>query len=561
MAMLQFGGTMCNVVTRFAPRTIWRINSQQLLTLSSSAAPVPDIASIVDKQPKKPVQQQTSTKQSKPKLKSENKLVEAAFAAILNDTKTVADRSSKSSIRKDISEANTIDKLLSIAGNEKISQRDGLNIMSILSEWINAKTITPADFEKDPRFLSLCKQLAGQAEQSTISKPHEHGDLKTVLSLAGDDEAAKLISTLSLAQMTQVLTTLAHKRRRSLPILRSLSYHISRSTEKMNVKECADILFSLAVLNFPDEVLMEKVSSELIIRIPENNGTAVIGSVVTSLGFLRYKNTELLDALCEWILAEPRSLKPQYITSLLLTLATVLHIPFNMTELQKAFIKPLKETDVSASEVWLDVVWATVILGIADPVQVACTLDSVFIQKLTDLQCLTMPRKVKLLNVNAAAKLLIPNYTGPFLNEDLNSHETFINRPKEKQLYVTSVHDTLSNLFASSTCLKINENTGMGFIIDAECYVDDKCNPLPIGQAAKHSNATRLAVISLYYNDFCRGVQECVGLYSLIIRLLQAKGYKVVLVPYTEFNPQDKLVTRVKYLKEKIRLTVQSSST
>lgn len=44
MAMFQFGGIMCNAVARFAPRTIWRINSQQLVAVSSSAVPNPDLA-------------------------------------------------------------------------------------------------------------------------------------------------------------------------------------------------------------------------------------------------------------------------------------------------------------------------------------------------------------------------------------------------------------------------------------------------------------------------------------------------------------------------------------
>lgn len=117
--------------------------------------------------------------------------------------------------------------------------------------------------------------------------------------------------------------------------------------------------------------------------IPKNEGNAVVGSILTSLGFLRYKNTELLDLLCEWIIAKPRSLRPSCVTSLLLTLATVAHIPFNTPELYKTLIEPLRESDMPASEVWLDVVWATVILGLADPVHVSSVLDSVFTTKLS----------------------------------------------------------------------------------------------------------------------------------------------------------------------------------
>lgn len=106
------------------------------------------------------------------------------------------------------------------------------------------------------------------------------------------------------------------------------------------------------------------------------------------------------------------------------------------------------------------------------------------------MQCLTTPRKVKLLNINSAAKLIVPNYKGkfqardfrnynnrynffffffripgPFLDADLEFGTTTMERSKDKMVYTSSVTDTLSNLFSSSTSLNSNINTGMGFIL------------------------------------------------------------------------------------------------
>lgn len=67
-------------------------------------------------------------------------------------------------------------------------------------------------------------------------------------------------------------------------------------------------------------------------------------------------------------------------------------------------------------------------------------------------------------------------------------------------------------------------------------------------------------MIALHYSDFCRGMEEPLGLYSLMTKLLEAKGYRIVFVPYTEYSPQEKLVTRVKYIEQKIKSTIKSQS-
>lgn len=56
------------------------------------------------------------------------------------------------------------------------------------------------------------------------------------------------------------MNSLGVKGRRSTPILRSLSFNIGRSTEVLQLKQAADVLFACAALNFPDEVRLIVVS-------------------------------------------------------------------------------------------------------------------------------------------------------------------------------------------------------------------------------------------------------------------------------------------------------------
>lgn len=86
------------------------------------------------------------------------------------------------------------------------------------------------------------------------------------------------------------MSSLAQKQRRSTPLLRSLAFNMARQTEKLNVKSCADLLYAMAMLNFPDDVLLQKTCENLCECVASNQKPAVIGSILTSLGLLRYKN-------------------------------------------------------------------------------------------------------------------------------------------------------------------------------------------------------------------------------------------------------------------------------
>lgn len=78
-------------------------------------------------------------------------------------------------------------------------------------------------------------------------------------------------------------------------LLRSLSYNITKSMEKLDIKQSADLLYCMAVLNFPDINLLEKISADICAALNVDNfqKSAVIGSILTSVGLLRYKNTGL----------------------------------------------------------------------------------------------------------------------------------------------------------------------------------------------------------------------------------------------------------------------------
>lgn len=133
---------------------------------------------------------------------------------------------------------------------------------------------------------------AGNSANNNKISGFRTDDLNTVMGIAGDDEAAKLIASISVSQMIRVLSALAVKKRRSTPLLRSLAYNISSNSERLDLKQCADVLYAMAVLNFPDSVLIARIGMDIQNGLAENvNKPAAVGSIVTSLGLLKFRNS------------------------------------------------------------------------------------------------------------------------------------------------------------------------------------------------------------------------------------------------------------------------------
>jgi len=82
-----------------------------------------------------------------------------------------------------------------------------LKAVSILAEWASSGKIKLSEFETNPKFLKLCRMLG---KETTKVKNNLFSDLSTVLGITGDDEAAKLISSISLPQMVKVNLFIKH---------------------------------------------------------------------------------------------------------------------------------------------------------------------------------------------------------------------------------------------------------------------------------------------------------------------------------------------------------------
>lgn len=359
--------------------------------------------------------------------------------------------------------------------------KKSLQIVSILAEWTSIDRAKLTEFENDARFTKLCRMLGRAVKNNNnnssgnINRRLENfrnADLDTVLGVTGDDEAAKLVASITVEQMVKVLKNLSAKKRRSTPLLRSLAFNMSGKEEHLNIKQCSDVLYSIASLNFPEPVLISKLCDDiqLDIKKSEIKKSSTIGSMLTSLAFLKYREPVVLDCLSEWIVKNQSICRTQDIAALCMTLATLNYMPVDLEDVIKTKLAPsLTPLDFKNSSEYLSYVWSLMALNIPLDAAFNNVLDNNFIEKLSSdyKNEIPVPAKIKLLNINGGVKLFMPSYKGGMLTRD--KHQNIYDVPlllnHDKQLLIKAMTDALKNIIPEA-CLRIHsQDTNMGFSV------------------------------------------------------------------------------------------------
>ncbi len=135
--------------------------------------------------------------------------------------------------------------------------------------------------------------MKGSQENSLVdSYPMHNSDVDDILSITGVDKASKLVASITLDQMVKVMKNLALKKRRSTPLLNSLSLNLSGKDEKLNLKQCSDILYAMASLNYSDVNLTSKICNDIqaSLKTSDIRKSSIIGSMLKSLAILKGEN-------------------------------------------------------------------------------------------------------------------------------------------------------------------------------------------------------------------------------------------------------------------------------
>lgn len=93
------------------------------------------------------------------------------------------------------------------------------------------------------------------------------------------------------------MSTLSFRKRRSTLLLRAIAYNITASPDRLDLKQSSDLLYSMSTLNFPDDNLLTRIGNDVCIELESDvKKSSVIGSLITSIGLLKYKNSGELNS-------------------------------------------------------------------------------------------------------------------------------------------------------------------------------------------------------------------------------------------------------------------------
>jgi hypothetical protein len=389
-----------------------------------------------------------------------------------------------------------------------------------------------------------------------------------------EDRVQDCAEDMPVSDLVNILVSLGKTGRRSMPMLRSLGFHLAKKRSFLDIKQIADILFAFNRVAFKDQDTLERILSSVEPLLSTNSTTPAIRSILTSLGQLKLSSPPVLDAICDWFdkrLNENKDVESRDISALVLTLANLNYTPPEMEPFLQKCAGTLKRDDFlnlpRGDQIWVDIVWSLVNLNLASSEQISSVLEKDFFIKVTE--CEDRHLSPKLLNINAAAQLLVKDYKGPSVNLAENGHlaELSSSNSAQKTKLKIFIFETISTLFPPPRFISEDVKTGLGFNLDAEIIVDSKAKPLqvdqyssllsPLNKPAKKlpSGATRLALFITPFQESLLG-GGLTGVTSLNVRIAEAMGFRTLVLDHRTIDTSMKTISRVQKIDALVKQTI-----
>ncbi|XP_052127353.1 uncharacterized protein LOC113208540 [Frankliniella occidentalis] len=351
-------------------------------------------------------------------------------------------------------------------------------------------------------------------------------EVEAMMKVKALSSAIDICSTFNPQQRIQALKNLVAAQSRPLPLIQKLTEGISEAAPNLNVKELSDLLFVLAKLSYIHADLLSSVCEALKTKIKQNTNAAVIGSSISSLRNLQWKDPDLLDECSIWI--QKNFNQFQNPTIFLYTLALQNHSPPNLEDLLKLIWKRMKNPPPVEL---INLVWSINVLNSSfTEEETRKALSGFFNPKF--LKSLgsgpeSVPLWIKLWNLQAVAKSLwgqaeleIPAVVKNKVSKTLVKSDKAAMISEATQLLFK---DLDSNLYST------NVPSNMGFPIDFTFCINSSMTAVPLHVSTPDS--IRLAVMIHSYHECCHPSKEPNGYRVFEMRLLEEE-YKVISVPY-----------------------------
>ncbi|XP_021079101.1 FAST kinase domain-containing protein 4 isoform X2 [Mesocricetus auratus] len=409
----------------------------------------------------------------------------------------------------------------------------------------------------------------------------EIGDSRTVVTMmmkAGhlseslmnrlEDKCLELVEQFGPDELRKVLVTLAAQSRRSVPLLRAISYHLVQKPFPLTKGMLLDLAYAYGKLNFHQTQVSQRLAADLLPFVPSMT-FGEVARCAKSFALLKWLNLPLFEAFTQHLLSRVQDVSLSHVSSILLAFARLNFRPEQEDEFFNLVHEKLDSVLGSLEPtLQVDLVWALCVLQQVREAELQTVLHpGLHTQFLGSKSPKDQSTFQKLVHINTTALLEHPEYKGPFLPASTVSlSPSSISKqmtPLQKEL-----QETLKALLGSTDQGSLEVVTQYGWVLDAEVLLDADGHFLPlrdfvaphlaqpVGNQPLPPGAKRIAFLRWEFPNFNSRSKDLLGRFVLARRHVLAAGFLVVDVPYYEWLDLKSGWQKGAYLKDKMRKAV-----
>ncbi|KAL1790230.1 TBRG4 isoform X1 [Sigmodon hispidus] len=380
-----------------------------------------------------------------------------------------------------------------------------------------------------------------------------------------EDKCLELVEQFGPEELRKVLVTLAAQGRRSVPLLRAVSYHLVQKPFPLTKGVLLDLAYAYGKLSFHQTQVSQRLAADLLPFVPSMT-LGEVARCIKSFAFLKWLNVPLFEAFTQHLLSRAPDVSVPHLCSILLAFA---HLNFHPEQEDQFFSLVHEKLNSVLGDLepalQVDLVWALCVLQQVQEAQLQTVLHpGLHEQFLESKSPKDQSTFQKLVHINTTALLEHPEYKGPFLPASaiaLSPSSSNKNMtPLQKEL-----QETLKALLGSTDQGSLEVVTQYGWVLDAEVLLDAEGHFLPLrdfvaphlaqpaGNQPLPPGAKRIAFLRWEFPNFNSRSKDLLGRFVLARRHVLAAGFLVVDVPYYEWLDLKSGWQKGAYLKDKIR--------
>uniref|UniRef100_A0A8C2NIM3 RAP domain-containing protein n=1 Tax=Capra hircus TaxID=9925 RepID=A0A8C2NIM3_CAPHI len=388
--------------------------------------------------------------------------------------------------------------------------------------------------------------------RTVVAMMMKTGHLSESLMNRLEDKCLELVEQFGPEELRKVLVTLAAQNRRSVPLLRAISYHLVQKPFPLTKSILLDLAYAYGKLGFHQTQVFQRLAADLLPHTPSMTSSEV-ARCTKSFAFLKWLNLPLFEAFVQHVLDRAQSITLPHLCNMLLAFARVNFHPeredpfFSLVQSSHPLLLCLESQ--------------------LEPYIPGVPLFSLHHLPLAGKSPKSQSTFQKLLHINATAQLEHPEYTGPLLPTS-----ALVPSPSALEQKMTplqkELQETLKGLLGSADKGSFMVATQYGWVLDAEVLLDTESQLLPLrdfvaphlappsGSQPLPPGAKRLAFLRWEFPNFNSRSKDLLGRFVLARRHLLAAGFLLVDVPYYEWMELKSEWQKSAYLKDKMRKAV-----